>query len=341
MEETNTKKVKMPKLSPLVWVLLGVLSTIVLVGLIGVGVVAAQARNVSHNPTIVKVAKVLNISAAEVNGENIAYADYIEDVNTLKRFYAAQGSEFPPVAEQDISDMTISRLVANTLIGQLADTYNVEVTDADVEAKKQELLKNFPSQAEVDAELQKNYGWNFDTYLQKVIRPLILEQKLQEAFTSSTDPAFANFQQEEVRARHILFTSEGKDDAEVKKQAEDVLARIKKGEDFAALAKEFGSDGTKEVGGDLGWFSRDAMVKEFADAAFALEKGQTSELVKSEFGYHIIRLEDKRVGKDFITFMDNQIANADIDIFIDINNPFVGLKDRLNAANTQTPPVTQ
>jgi len=333
MEETTHKKEKMQKFSPLVWVLLGVLSTLILVALIGVGVVVSQVRKVSQSPTIVKAARVLNVAAAEVNDEKISYADYVDDVNTLKRFYAAQGAEFPPVADKDISDMTISRLVANTLIRQLADKYDVEVTDADVEAKKQELLQNFPSQAEVDAELQKNYGWNFDTYLQKVIRPLILEQKLQEAFTSSTDAAFANFQQEEVRARHILFVTEGKDEAEVKKQAEAVLARIKKGEDFATLAKEFGSDGTKEVGGDLGWFAHDAMVKEFADAAFALEKGATSELVKSEFGYHIIRVEDKRVGKNFITFMDNQIANADIEIFIDINNPFLGLKDRLNGTN--------
>ena len=337
MEETNNKKEKMQKMSPLVWVLLGVLSTLVLVGLIGVGVVVAQVRNVSQSATIVKAAKVLNISAAEVNDEKISYTDYIEDISTLKRFYASQGAEFPPVADQDISDMTISRLVANTLIRQLAEKYNVEVTDADVEAKKQELLQSFPSQAEVDAELQKNYGWTFDTYLQKVIRPLILEQKLQEAFTSSSDPSFANFQREEVRARHILFATEGKDDAEVKKQGEAVLARIQKGEDFAALAKEFGSDGTKEVGGDLGWFSRDAMVKEFADAAFALEKGQTSELVKSEFGYHIIQVEDKRFGKDFITFMDNQIAQADIDIFIDIHNPFLDLQNRINGANVVAP----
>lgn len=331
MEE---KTVKNKKMSPLVYVFSGVLATVALVLIIGVGIVVVQVRNVSSNPTIIKIAGMINVSAAQVNGKDISYQDYIGDVQTLKRFYSSQGAQFPPVSDQDISDMTISRLVANTLIAELSKKYNVEVTDADLEAKKQELLASFEDQAQVDAELQANYGWNFDTYLQKVIRPLILEQKLQEAFSSSTDSAFANFEQEEVRARHILFvTEEGKDEEAVKKDAQSVLERLKKGEEFEKLAAEFGSDGTKDVGGDLGWFPKNAMVKEFADAAFALEKRQLSDLVKSEFGYHIIRVDDKRTGKDFISFMDNQIATADIDIFLDIHNPF----DKLPA----TPSVTQ
>lgn len=332
--ETSHKHESKNKKSPLVWVLLGVLSTLVVVCLIGMAVVVSQARNVSYNPTIVKASQFLRVAAAEVNGEKILYSDYIQDMETLKKFYAAQGAEFPPVAEKDISDMTISRLVANKLIAQIAKDNNVEVTQADVDAKKQELLEQFTNEAEVNAELQKNYGWNFDTYVEKVIRPLILEQKLQDAFNSSTDPMFANFQKEEVRARHILFSNSDKTDDEAKKQAEDVLARLKKGEDFEALAKQFGSDGTKELGGDLGWFSRDQMVKEFADAAFALEKGQLSELVKTEFGYHVIRVDDTRQIKDFITFMDNQIAKADIVIFININNPFATVKEQLMGVNT-------
>ncbi len=340
--ETTKKHEENRKKSPLIWVLLGVLSTLVLVCLIGMGVVVSQARNVSYNPTIVKGATILRVAAAEVNGDKILYSDYIQDMETLKKFYAAQGAEFPPVADKDISDMTISRLVANKLIAQISKQHNVEVTQADVDAKKQELLQQFTNEDEVNAELQKNYGWNFDTYVEKVIRPLILEQKLQDTFNSSTDPMFANFQLEEVRARHILFSTSDKTDDEAKKQAEDVLARLKKGDDFEALAKEFGTDGTKDVGGDLGWFSREQMVKEFSDAAFLLEKGQLSELVKSEFGYHIIRVDDKRTVKDFITFMDNQIAKADITIFININNPFVGIEERMMGTNVDTSaPVAQ
>ncbi len=342
-EQNNTPKadvevsqVAKKKVSPLVWGLLGVGVTLVIAFCVAIAIVVSQVHKVSQNPTILKVAKALHLSAASVNGQKILYSNYIEDFSTLKRFYAAQGSEFPPTSDQDISDMTVSRLVANKLIEQLAKKYNVEVTTADIDARKQELLKSFPNQAAIDAELQKNYGWNFDTYIEKVIRPLVLEQKLQEAFTSSTDSAFANFQKEEVQARHILFMTQDKDDAAVKKQAQSVLDRLKKGEDFAKLAKEFGSDGTKEIGGELGWFARGEMVPEFEVAAFVLEKGQLSDLVKTQFGYHIIRVDDKRQGKDFLGFMDDQIANAKVNLFINIHDPFLELKNKLNTDTAAT-----
>ena len=99
---------------------------------------------------------------------------------------------------------------------------------------------------------------------------------------------------EQIRASHILFKTEGKDEAAVKKQAEAVLAKVKAGGDFAALAKQYSEDGSKDAGGDLDYFGRGAMVKEFEDAAWALEIGKTTDLVKSQFGFHIIKLTDKK-----------------------------------------------
>ena len=93
--------------------------------------------------------------------------------------------------------------------------------------------------------------------------------------------------EEEVHARHILVPEEA--------QAKAALERVKKGEDFAKVAAELSKDpGSGKEGGDLGWFAKDRMVPEFAEAAFKLEKGQVSEPVKSQFGWHVIKLEDKR-----------------------------------------------
>ena len=102
---------------------------------------------------------------------------------------------------------------------------------------------------------------------------------------------------EQVRARHILFKMDPTaDDAlktEVRKKAEDVLAKVKAGGDFAALAKQYSEDSSADSGGDLGTFGRGKMVKPFEDAAFTLAPGQTSELVESPFGLHIIKVESK------------------------------------------------
>jgi peptidyl-prolyl cis-trans isomerase C len=91
----------------------------------------------------------------------------------------------------------------------------------------------------------------------------------------------------ELHARHILVTDEA--------TAKQVAERAKKGEDFVALSKEFSKDpGSATDGGDLGWFTKDKMVKEFSDAAFKLEPGQISDPVKSQFGWHVIKVEEKR-----------------------------------------------
>lgn len=109
---------------------------------------------------------------------------------------------------------------------------------------------------------------------------------------------------ERVKASHILIQADasptsptGLTDEAAQKLASDILAKIKSGEDFAALAKKYSSDpGSGQNGGDLNWFGKGAMVPEFEKAAFALKKGEVSGLVKTQFGYHIIKVTDKDIG---------------------------------------------
>lgn len=97
-------------------------------------------------------------------------------------------------------------------------------------------------------------------------------------------------EQEKYRARHILVDTEG--------EAKDILNRLNAGEDFAALAKEKSKCPSKEKGGDLGLVSKGQMVPEFDNAALTLEPGKTSDVVKTQFGYHVIRLEEKQPAKE-------------------------------------------
>jgi peptidyl-prolyl cis-trans isomerase C len=91
----------------------------------------------------------------------------------------------------------------------------------------------------------------------------------------------------EVHARHILVPTE--------EEAKAIIVELKKGADFATLAKEKSKDPGAAEGGDLGWFTKDQMVPEFAEVAFKLEKGQISDPVHTQFGWHIIKVEDKRI----------------------------------------------
>ena len=93
--------------------------------------------------------------------------------------------------------------------------------------------------------------------------------------------------QEEVHARHILVTTED--------EAKEIETQLKNGADFATLAKQKSKDQGAADGGDLGYFTKDQMVPEFAEVAFKLDKGQISDPVKTQFGWHIIKIEDKRV----------------------------------------------
>jgi peptidyl-prolyl cis-trans isomerase C len=147
------------------------------------------------------------------------------------------------------------------------------------------------------AEAQKiAQGEDFERRLayarQKVLMEALLEKESRGAANEAAmkkiydDSVAQNKPVEEVHARHILVETEEK--------AKEVLAKLKAGGDFAALAKTESKDPGSADGGDLGYFAKEQMVPEFSEAAFKLEKGGLSEPVKSQFGWHIIKLEDKR-----------------------------------------------
>jgi len=182
---------------------------------------------------------------------------------------------------------------------------------------------------------------------QRKVRYLLLDRDLMRSrITVSPQDVEAyynaNLQQfqtpEQVRASHILLkTDGGKDEAAVRKQAEDILKQAKAtGADFAALAKKYSEDeGSKATGGDLDYFSKGRMVPEFESAAFSMQPGQISDLVKSQFGFHIIKVVDKKPAStrtldevraqilDTITSqrVDQQIADRTRDLDTRITKP--------------------
>jgi peptidyl-prolyl cis-trans isomerase C len=129
-------------------------------------------------------------------------------------------------------------------------------------------------------------------YRSKILMDLLLQSEAKAAVSDGAmhqlyDEASRQMTgQQEVRARHILVKTED--------EAKAIIAELKNGADFAELAKQKSTDPGAAEGGDLGYFPKDEMVPEFADAAFKLEKGQISEPVHTRFGWHVIKVEDKR-----------------------------------------------
>ncbi|WP_131194949.1 peptidylprolyl isomerase [Lichenihabitans psoromatis] len=197
----------------------------------------------------------------------------------------------------------------------LAKVNGVEITDEDVRIATQDLGATLPQQLKgaardtyvldylIDLKLAAAQGMKdgaadtpafkqqMDYYRDKTLMESVLTNVAKTAATDAAerkvyeDVAKQQKPEVEIHARHILVPTEA--------EAKAALARVKGGEDFAKVADEVSKDPGSQ-GGDLGWFTRDKMVPEFADAAFKLEKGQISDPVKSEFGWHIIKLEDKR-----------------------------------------------
>lgn len=197
----------------------------------------------------------------------------------------------------------------------LARVNGAEITDEDVKIALEDIGPSLPQQIEgpareayildylIDAKLvaQKAEADKMDQgaefakkvayYRDKVLMEDLLGKTAKDAATDAAiqktydDVAKQQKPEEEIRARHILVENEA--------DAQAALKRIKAGEDFAKVATEMSKDpGSK--GGELGWFTKDRMVPEFAEAAFKMQPGQISEPVKSQFGWHIIQVEERR-----------------------------------------------
>lgn len=279
----------------------------------------------------VGVARALRLPAMKVNGERVLFSEYADDLKAIakmKAYDVQSGGPSASMTDEVMSDQVLWRLANNILVGKMASEYGVMIEEKDINTIKEQILKQFKTAAEADKELNDRYGWNLEMYTNKVIRPYILHGKLSEKIGTDQNA------REEVRA-----------------QAQKVLDEIKAGADFAEMAGKYGSDGTAANGGDLGWFAKGDMVPEFENAAFALKKGELSPvLVETEYGYHIIKTDDKKtekvknelgkmVNKDQVKashilfafpnadkYLDNAAKKAEIHLYVGLHNPFEALQ---------------
>jgi peptidyl-prolyl cis-trans isomerase C len=174
-----------------------------------------------------------------------------------------------------------------------------EIAGLPLESRRRVLLEYLVEAhlfAEAAAKNQLGAGKEFEDrlayYKMRALRDTFYEKKVREAVTEAQARAAYEEQiakltpEPEVRARHILVKTE--------EEAKEIVKQLKAGADFNELAKKSSDGPSAQTGGDLGYFSRGQMVKPFEDVAFSLQKGQISEPVQTEFGWHVIKVEDKR-----------------------------------------------
>lgn len=203
------------------------------------------------------------VIVAKIDGRNYSAADLNDFIDTL-----------PPQIRQIPLHMILPSLIQQFVNFKLAtEAAYAEGLDTDPEVQKQLRVQQ-------DRIVR-------DTLLNRKAEEAVTDEKLQEAYKEFL---LGNPPETEIHARHILVPTE--------EEAKAIIAELDAGADFAKLASEHSSGPSGANGGDLGYFTRERMVKPFSDAAFALEVGKYTETpVKTEFGYHVIQVEDRRQSK--------------------------------------------
>jgi peptidyl-prolyl cis-trans isomerase C len=259
--------------------------------------------------------------AALVNGQPILLTDYQEETARFEAAMAGQGfdleSEDGKAMLAQMCRQVLDSMIEQVLIKQAAAQEGVGISEEELEATIQESIEEGGGQASFEEWLQIS-DLTYEDFREE-IRFQLLALAIFEQVTASV-PTTA----EQVHARHILVDTE--------EEAQAILTRLQAGEDFKTLARQLSQDeNTKEAGGDLDFFPRGLLISpEVEEAAFALLPGQISEVVRSQFGYHVVQVLEKVPDRPlplellnalkeqaFARWMQEQWDSATIERFID------------------------
>jgi peptidyl-prolyl cis-trans isomerase C len=247
---------------------------------------------------------------ARVNGESVTKSDFDRALQAVE---ARAGGPVPAEQRDQVLRGVLDQLIGYKVLAQETKARNVVVPDAEVDARIGQIRGQFPNeeaftqmlaqrkltldQVKSDAKQDMAIAKMIETEIAAKIA--VKPEQVTDFYAKNPD----QFKQgESVRASHILIAVPKGADAATKAQArakaEGILKDVKAGKDFAALAKENSADpGSAAQGGDLGFFQQGQMVGPFNDAAFSLAPGAISDVVETDFGFHIIKVAEKKEGR--------------------------------------------
>jgi len=246
---------------------------------------------------------------AVVNGTVITKGEFDREMLHAYQQVAGRGGSFSESQLPGIRKAVLETLIGQELLYQESQSKGVKIDEKVVNEQFDNLKKRFPSEDEFKAALLK--GKTSETALKSQMRKrMAIQQYVEKEFVQKvkvTEKEAKDYYYshpdmfkapEQVRARHILIKvdpgAEESKKSKARKKLETVQKKLRKGGDFEALAKEYSEGPTSVKGGDLGYFGRGQMVKPFEEAAFSLPQGKVSDIVETQFGYHLIKVIDKK-----------------------------------------------
>lgn len=252
---------------------------------------------------------------AKVNNVEIPATELTQAVNAaLGQNPQIRGMVTSEDKMADFKKSVLQKIIETELLDQEGKKLKIADFDAKVDEKMASLKKSFSDPQKFQDALAKQ-NMTEEDLRQKVAKGVRIETLLNEKIRkeiSISDEDVKSFydtnkdkmkEQESVRASHILIRvakdAPKEEEETARKKIDDLLARVKKGEDFKKLARENSEDPSAKMnGGDLGYFTHGQMVPEFDQAAFALKVGQTSDVIRTSFGFHIIQCVDKKPARE-------------------------------------------
>lgn len=298
-----------PKRKPLS-LIIAIALTVIVVLLATFGVLIYKFKQ--DSPLVYRVSQVVPYPVMRVNGQFVSYNRYLFDYNSIKQYYRSQtGSDGKPLIDfntdegkkklLELRKQVLEQLKSDVVTEQLIKQNKITVTGKELDERVDAITKQAGGKDKVNEVLKKYYGWDIND-LKAKLKFQIASEKLQ-----------------------TKLGSDGEANAQAKAKAESVLKEVQAGGDFAELAKKYSQDSSAAAGGDLGFFGKGQMVPEFENAAFALNTGQTSAIVKTKYGYHIIKVTEKK--DDQVKASHILVKGIDVDQYI---------KDQTSKAKTAT-----
>ncbi|HUT44265.1 MAG TPA: peptidylprolyl isomerase [Desulfobacterales bacterium] len=275
-------------------------------------IIAAMAICLLAGPAWADKAASSGKEAASVNGKPISKSQYERDLSIFQKQAAQKGQQLSDADLTSIKNRILDNLIDAEVLYQQSQKEGVKVDDQVINEQIETIKKRFPDEAaykkalegmdfsekEIRAEIQRSLAINqlLDTNVRQKIT--VTEEESKKYYDNNPN-LFK--QPEQAKASHILIKvapdAEESKKIQARKKIETVQKKVRQGEDFGLLAKANSEGPTAQREGDLGYFSRSQMVKPFEDAAFALNVGEVSGIVETQFGYHLIKLTDKKAAR--------------------------------------------